>query len=238
METVEGVILKQINFKESSKIVYLYTKNGLISVLAHGVNKLKSPYLNLVRVFSHVKLSVSGKNLKTLRDGEVINRYLELTNDFVKYTYVLHLLEIIYYFSGHDHNHEKLLLFIIKIFNKIKDTDNYIPYINMVELKLLFLLGIQPVLDKCVLCGKQSNLSFSVEDGGLCCKEHLSKLNFSLETVKLLKKLYYFDIEKDKLTDYKKSEIINLRKLIDDYYEYHLNYKSRARKILQELIGY
>ncbi len=238
METIEGLILKQINYKESSKILYLYTKNGLISVLAHGSNKLKSPYLNLVRVFSHVKLSVSGKDLKTLRDGEVINRYMELTTDIEKYTYTLHLLETIYYFSSHEHDHEKLFLFLIKIFNKIKNTEDYIPYINMVELKLLYLLGVQPVLDKCVVCQEKKGLNFSVKDGGLCCKEHIKTIKYSNETINLLRLLYYYNIDKDNKIEYDKLSLISLRKLLDEYYEFHLNYQSRSRKLLRELLGY
>ena len=238
METIEGVILKHINYKESSKIIYLYTKNGLVSVLAYGSNKLKSPYLNVVRVFSHVRLFVSGKNLKTLRDGEVINRYLELTNDIEKYTYVLHLLETIYYFSSHEHDHEKLYLFLIKILNKLINTKDYIPYINMVELKLLYLLGVQPSLDKCIICGKKTGLNFSIEDGGLCCKDHIKQNKFSKETINLLKLLYFYNINKPVSIKYDKKSLISLRRLIDEYYEYHLNYKSRSRKLLQELLGY
>ncbi|MCF7923681.1 MAG: DNA repair protein RecO [Candidatus Izimaplasma sp.] len=238
MEIIEGIILKQINYKESSKIIYLYTKNGLISVLVHGSNKLKSPYLNLVRVFSQVKLHVSGKNLKTLRDGEVINNNLEFTKDFDKYTYILHLTEIIYYFSGHDHDHEKLYLFLNKIFKQLRLTDDYIPFINMAELKLLYLLGVQPMLDKCVICGSTNNLTFSVEDGGLCCELHKENAVFQKETITLLKSLYYYDFNNPQPISYNKNSLMNLRLLIDEYYEYHLNYRSKSRKMLKELISY
>ncbi|MDT8336824.1 MAG: DNA repair protein RecO, partial [Candidatus Izemoplasmatales bacterium] len=152
MEEYQGIILKKINFKESSEIIYLYTKTGLISVLVHGSKTMKSPHLNLTKVLNHVKVIIAGKNLKVLRDGEVIRNYSLLHNNLEKYTYLLHLAELIYYFSTHEHNHEKLYNFLLKIMDRIMDRDDYIPYINMCELKLLYLLGVNPNLTACMTC--------------------------------------------------------------------------------------
>ena len=91
MEKIEGIILKKINYKESSKIIYLYTKDGLVSVLVHGSNKMKSPYLSLTSTLNHVSLFVSGKDLRTLRDGDIVNGFSKITNNLEKYTYITHV---------------------------------------------------------------------------------------------------------------------------------------------------
>lgn len=238
MQEIEGIVLKQMNYKESSKIIFVYTASGKVSVLVHGSNKLKSPYLNLVRVFSHVKLIVSGKELKTLRDGQVINYYEFLSNDLGNYSYMTHLMELVYYFSEHDHDHEKFLLFLLKTFNKMVDCKQISVYIMMAELKLLYLLGVQPLFKHCVHCQSDKGLSFSVEDGGMVCENHHSHSRFRPSTIRLMMVLYYYDMDQEKPIEYDLQDEIELRHVIDEYYEYHLNYRGRSRKLLKDILGY
>lgn len=238
MELIEGIVLKQINYKESSKIIYLYTSHGKVSVLVHGSNKLKSPYLNLVRVFSHVRLFVSGKDLKTLREGEVLNYFSSIPEDLNRYAYGLHLLETVYNFSNHNHDHEKLYLFLLKILSLISISDNFELYVMMFELKLLYLLGVQPLLKHCVFCENTKTLSFSIKDGGMVCENHGSYSEYKVSVIELMIKLYYYDLSLGEKIDFHAEDIVSLRLLIDSYYEYHLNYKSKSRQMIKELMAY
>lgn len=239
VEYIEGIILKKINYKDSSKIVYLYTVNGLVSVLIHGNNKMKSPFLSLSKVLSKVGLHVTGKDLRTLRDGDVLDDYRNISNDLERYTYSLHVLEIIYYFSTHEHDHEKLYSFLLKIFSIVDTTEKYIPYLNMIELKLLYLLGINPMFHRCVECERTDNLKFSVTAGGMCCDTHLTGPTDSSEAVvQELMKIYYFDLSKSETLEVDDDLLKGIRLVIDKYYQYHLNFKSNSRKMLIGLIGY
>ena len=238
LETIDGIVLKQMDYKESSKIIYLYTAKGKISVLVHGSNKPKSPYLNLVRVFSHVRLMVSGKSLKTLRDGEVLSYFSEISEDLDKYSYGMHLLEVIYYFSEHDHDHEKLYAFLLKILVKMVETEDVAIYVMMAELKLLYLLGVQPFFKHCVHCNSEKGLRFSVKDGGMVCEKHESYSKYNASTIQLMMQLYYYDLQKPSELIYDKQGKIELRQLIDEYYAFHLNYQSRSRKMLRDMLGY
>jgi len=233
-----GIILKKISYKESSEIIYLYTDQGLISVLVHGSKTLKSPYLNLTKVLNNVKLNTSGKNLLVLRDGDVLTNYSSIHNDLEKYTYLLQLMEMIYYFSTHEHDHAKLYNFLIKVLDAVKEKEDYIPYINMVELKLLYLLGVNPNFNSCMICDSKDNLSFSVNEGGCLCQEHKTGYTYSHEVLDALKKLYYHDINKEEELVIKKDILREVRIVIDEYYDYHLNYHSKTRKMLRGLIGY
>ena len=42
MAVMEAIVLNSIEYKDSSKILNLYTENGHKSVIAHGVKKLNS----------------------------------------------------------------------------------------------------------------------------------------------------------------------------------------------------
>jgi len=240
LEYIEGLILKKLDYKESSKIIYIYTKEGLISVLIHGNRKANSPYLNLSSILNYVKIYVSGKSLLTLRDGDVLKHYLKIKKNIDKFIYVQHILELIYNFANYEYDHNKLLLFLLKIFDKCETTPNFIPYLNMIELKMLYLLGINPFFKHCVGCNRTDDLRFSIKEGGMCCEEHFPKdeVVFSNKCINTMRELYYFDIDKQRDIFIDKSVLIELRKLIDLFYEYHLNFKTKSRKMLKGLIGY
>ena len=239
LENIKGLVLKSINYKESSKIVYIYTNEGLKSVLVHGSNKLNNRHLNLMRTLNYIDIYATGKDLKTFRDGDVLNDYRQIANDLEKYTYSTHILELIYTFSNHDHDHEKLLNFLIKIFDIVSISNDYIPYLNMIELKLLFLLGINPMFHQCVSCQRTDNLRFSVIEGGMCCEEHLiNPTNISIKGLYYLQLLYYFDLSKQEMVEIDITYLKEIRNIIDKYYEYHLNIRTNSRKLLIGLLGY
>jgi len=238
LEEYQGIILKKISYKESSEIIYLYTQEGLVSVLVHGSMTMKSPYLNLTKVLNVVKVIVSGKNLKVLRDGEVLINYSQLYESLEKYTYLIHMVELVYSFSTHEHNHDKLYSFILKVMKEVKDNENYIPYINMLEVKFLYLLGVNPNLTSCLICDAKDNLVFSVKDGGCYCINHMPDEYYPNNVLLIVRKLYYHDINKQPLFEISINLLPKIRNLIDEYYEYHLNYYSKTRKMLKGLIGY
>ncbi|MGD9761343.1 MAG: DNA repair protein RecO [Candidatus Izemoplasmatales bacterium] len=238
MEEYRGIILKKISYKENSEIIYLYTEVGLVGVLVHGSKTIKSPYLNLTKVLNHVKVIAGGKNLKVLRDGEIINNYSQIHESLEKYTYLTHMVELVYFFATHEHDHEKLYNFLLKIIEEVKNNLEYIPYINMVELKMLYLLGVNPNLNSCIVCQETNNLVFSVKEGGVLCTNHLPEKYYSNQVLRVIQKLYYHDINKQPQVSVSKEFLIDIRNAIDEYYEYHLNYHSKTRKMLKGLIGY
>ncbi len=240
LEYIEGLILKKLDYKESSKIVQIYTTSGLRSVLIHGNRNMKSPYLNLTRVMNQVGLHVSGKELLTLRDGDVMSDFHLIKDDLEKFTYAQHILEIIYFFASHDHDHEKFLNFIIKILKIVESEEDYIPYFNMIELKLLNLLGVNPLFQHCVECDRTDNLKFSIKEGGMCCPDHRQseEKDVSPSVVELMKELYYYDLQNPHKLVFEIDTLRELRTTIDRYYEYHLSFRSNSRKMLTGLIGY
>lgn len=239
MEKIKGLVLKSIPYKESSKIIYVYTEEGLISILIHGSNKMKNRYLNLGRNLNYIECHVSGKTLRTFRDGDVLDHYEEIATDLEKYTYVTHLLELVYQFSNHPHDHEKLLQFLLKILAKIKRETIYIPYIYMAELKCLYLLGVNPLFKHCVECQETNHLTFSLEAGGMYCEKH-PQVTYAITPIALqtLQILYYFDIATNDLPKISAATSKEIRLFLDAYYAYHLNTKTNARKILTGLIGF
>jgi DNA repair protein RecO (recombination protein O) len=239
LEEFEGLILKQINFKESSKILYLYTANGPMSLLVHGAKKLSSPFLNVTQNMTLIRFFASGKAMKTLTDAEIVEDYRKLKENLEKFTYMQHVMETLHFFSETEYAHKKMYDFLKKIFKKVESETNYIRYIYMFELKFLYLLGFTPSFSVCAACGKDEMLKFSVQDGGFVCLEHATAPYFwDLPVVDAMKSLFYHDLKNPLELKIDDETLKGIRQFLDEYYMFHLNFKSKSRSILSGLLGY
>lgn len=240
MDKIEGIILKHINYKESSLLLYVYTAEGMRSFILPRALTLKSQFLSSKETMNQVEIICSGKtDLKMIKEMNVVNSFSEIKKDVLKYTYSLHLFELLYALADGHFDHQKAYLFLLKILNKIAIEEDYIPYINMFEAKLLYLLGVNPRFHECVVCGKEDGLVFSVEDGGMVCIDHdRHQLRYSFGVIELFAKLYYYDLSQPVPIESDKETIKELRKLLDHYYMYHLNKQTKSRIVLEGLIGY
>ncbi len=239
MEKIEGIVIRRMDYKETSKIVFLYTSRGKKSFVIHGANKILSPYLSQTEILNLIDVFVQGKGLMIGKEIETLNGYREIKEDLEKYTYLLHLAEILWHVSDADIDHERLYGFFLKVLDRTKATKNYIPYIYMFEVKLLYLLGIQPEFSRCVICHSEKIAAFSVRDGGCVCEKHLPLgETFSKEAALELGKLYRFDIDKGIPDCLDEETAMVIRKLLDSYYLYHLELKTKVRETLAKLLGY
>ena len=70
MELREAIVLKSLDYKDSSKILYLYTESGLQSIIAHGVKKMNSINRFLSQNGNLIKVSFSKGNFPSLKEGQ------------------------------------------------------------------------------------------------------------------------------------------------------------------------
>lgn len=239
MDAYEGLILKQINFKESSKILHLYTENGQLSVLVHGAKKLSSPFLHLTENLNRIRFYATGKEMKTFSDGEIITDFSLLKTNLEKFTCAQHITEMLSFFYESEYDHKKMYEFVLKILGKIETETDYLPYVFMFELKYLFLLGVAPNFNTCAACGAREMLKFSVRDGGFACPLHATATDFlEITTVDAMRTLFYHDLRNPLALSLDADTVKKIRRFLDDYYLYHLNFKSKSRLILAGLLGY
>ncbi|HOP57612.1 MAG TPA: DNA repair protein RecO [Bacillota bacterium] len=239
MTETTGFVLKRMDYKETSKIIFVYTPTGRESYLVHGANKFTSPFLAQAEILNLLNVKSEGKGLKTAKNIETKARYPHIKDNLEKYTYALHLFEILQNVADAEIDHAKLFGFMEKLLPKMEESDNYIPYAYMFESKLLYLLGIQPEFRECVVCKSKEVAGFSVPDGGMLCQEHYRESCYPLTLAREWMRLYYFDINKEAeppLLSY--DTAVGLRRLLDDYYRYHLNMRTKSRQVLEGLLGY
>ena len=65
LKEVEGIIVREIPYGETSKIIHVYTIEGIISIMCKGAKSLKSPFRATTLKFTYGKFNIYWKNNKT-----------------------------------------------------------------------------------------------------------------------------------------------------------------------------
>jgi len=197
---VEGIVISETNYSESSKILNVFTKEfGRIGVLSKGCRNLKSRLRSvsnkLVYGFFHIYYKENG--LSTLISVDIIDSFTKILTDLNSITYSSYLLELVDQVSKQTTDKD---LFKVTIQTLKKINEGYDPLIltNILELKALSYLGVQPMIDACSICGSsKSILTIDSTSGGYVCSFcHTNQKIVSDKTIKLIRMFYYVDIAK------------------------------------------
>lgn len=239
IKKVEGIVIQEVPYKENSKIITLFSReNGLIGIYARGAKKLKSPFSGktskLTYGYFHIHYKEDG--LSTLIEVDVIDPLKNIRKDLTKICYVSFLSELASQVYRHDNNAEIYSLYMASI---LKINNNYDPLVisNILELKLLYYLGINPVIDKCVECGSTKDIvTVSSYKGGYLCKNCFHEEPIVLDkTIKMLRLFYYVDIsaiQSIHISDQVKFEI---NRFLDEYYERYAGLYLKSKDFLKKI---
>jgi DNA repair protein RecO (recombination protein O) len=240
-KAIEAIVLHTINYKDSSKIVYVYSKYGQYNLLARGAKKLNSPLRflcqpgNVIRFFANVE-----QKLPTIKEAELVEDYKTIKDDVLSYVYMSHILELVRNTISFDSNHEKMYGFLKKVFHLMSEKQDEEILTLVFELKLLYFLGNGLHFNGCTICDHLEDPVFHVRSGGLVCRHHVLENDdiYEIEIINLLMKLYYIDLSKDDVPDISANERVVLRHILDMLYDDFVGYKSKSRLILKQMKKY
>lgn len=243
---IEGIVLKTTDYQEKSKILQVFSReHGLISIYLRGANEYRQRTYSLAQELTHASFSVYYKagGLSTSYSGEVINGFMNLKLDFDKNIFLFHLFELLLKVLEQHHPQPTLFDLILEVMVLVDETDDILLHHVLtlaIELKLLYFIGLAPVLDRCVECGKAQNITTFVPDlGGFICRDciihHPHSVYYSIDALKNLITLYTQSINELKTIQTNPKVIEELRMIIDEYYRFHLGVKTHSRSYLPKL---
>lgn len=238
IKEIEGIIVSTVDYKESSKIINILTKeDGLIGVFAKGSKKLKSKIRETSNIMTygmfHIKKINNG--MPNLIEVDIIDNFKNIKKDLLKTNYACFLLKLSSQVYRHDNSTDiyNLLISGLKKINEGYDAEviNYI-----IELKLLNNLGIKPIIDKCVNCGSTSNIvTISSYKGGYLCKNCVNTEKIlNIKTIKLIKMFYYVDIDKIAKLNISNDIKKEISIFIDEYYDRYAGLYLKSKTFLKE----
>ena len=222
-ETVEGIILNETNFKESSKILNILTpKYGYISVISKGSRNIKSKLrgISMKLVYGEFTIKYKENGISMLLEGCLINSFKNIMTDFNKMLYATSLVNVTKSILK-ENNDSNIFYPLINSLIKINDGFNPMIISIICYIKYLDFLGVRPNFSNCSLCGSTDIYNFSMEYSGFICKKcYQDTYLFTTNTLKLLKLFQNIDIKKiDKLNITSSKVLEELDLFIKEYYE-------------------
>lgn len=239
MQDVLGIVLKERDYSESSKILDVFTKEyGLIGIISKGSKKVKSG-LNAVSTrltYGTFHIYYKEDKLSTLTSVDVINPFLNIKNNIINISYATYLSELVFQVIKQSYKYEEI--FDLLINSLLKINENYDPLVitNILELKLLSYLGVEPILNRCSVCGNTNVVTLSKDRNGLICNkcrtyEHI----VDKRTIKFIRMYYYLDISKITKVEMDPKVKNEIDDFLTSYYENHTGIYLNSKKFIDDL---
>lgn len=238
IKTIEGIIVGEKPYGESSKIVDILTKEyGVIGVLAKGAKRLKSNLRSVSSNFTYAYFQISYKEdkLSTLISADIINPLSNIKKSIDKISYLNYISELTKQVLK-ETNAINIYKSYIDAVLKIEDGFDSMVITNILELKYTDYLGVSPKFDGCVICDNENVVTLSSVKGGFVCKNHaVDDYIVSDKTIKIIKMLKYVDISKISKLDISDKVKSEINFFIDDYYDRYTGLYLKSKEFLKNL---
>ena len=238
LREVEGIILNELAYGETSKIINVLTKDeGIIGIMAKGAKSMKSPLRSVTGVLTYGNFVIYYKEdkLSTLKSVDVKNMWKEIHNDLTKISYATYLCELVKQVSKETRRN----IFDDFYFSLLKIEEGLDPLIitNILELKCLPLLGVGLNLDECIRCGNKTQIvTIDASYGGLICKNcYQNEVIVDKKVIKLIRMYYYVDIKSISKINVEDKYKKVIDKFITDYYDSFTGLYLYSKKFIQNL---
>lgn len=239
----EGIIIKRINFGESSLMLNIYTKDhGKIEAVARSARKAKGKLKGHLELFLHADMIFAdGKNIDTITSSMTVEPFFNLRKNlkllFSSY-FIIELADKITEERYKDIRMFNLLRRIFYFFDELGEQDPKINYDLKLKLAILLyqihiadLSGFSSHLDKCVYCSKKilpddNYFSFSfggIMDGGCVSNDS----DAALVSDNMIKVMRLFQFKGRSIGDYD----LHLKKCFEDLNKLKIDEKLVSKAI-------
>lgn len=241
-QKVEGVIIKSIAYGETHKILTIMSKQlGKIGVIARGAKKPKSKFSACSQLFTYGTFLIQKRNgLGTLRQGDVTESMRKIREDIVKTAYAAYILELTDKVVEEGSGSPFLYNLLYKTLQAINEGKDPEVMMFIYQLKMVDFLGIKPFLDGCETCGgTNGDFVFSIKRAGFLCNSCVHRdpypIQISPQALKILRLLYYVDIDRLGNISVKKDTKEEIKKVLTIYYEEYSGLYMKSLKFLNQL---
>lgn len=239
IESIDGIILTETNYSETSKILNVLTKeHGLIGVISKGCRNMKSKLRSVSRklLYGTIHIYYKPSGLSTLISVDVKNSYSNILMDLEKISYASYILDLTNQLVKQSEN-EEIFELLKNTLEKIEEGLNPIALTNILELKYLDFLGVSPSIDGCAHCGNNKQIiTLSSDAGGYICKDcYNNEPLVSDKTIKMIRMYYYVDIKNITKLDVSPEITDEITRFLDDYYDRFTGLYLKSKKTIKKI---
>jgi DNA repair protein RecO (recombination protein O) len=179
IEKTVGVILRAVDFSETSKIATLFTRDfGKMGVMAKGGRRLKSSFdvsLDILSVLSICVLRKPSAELDLLTEAALEERFTGLRGDLKALHAAYYAAEILEGLTRPHDPHPRLFDEMVFTLRRLAAGEDRTAVLGRFQLRLLAETGFALNLDSCTGCGAAEptaeRMRISAKAGGLLCTE-------------------------------------------------------------------
>ena len=255
INNTQAFILSYNKYKNSSIIASFLTKNSIIDAICYRAKKDSKAFGSDFETVSKMQISLYQKkhpNLSILKESSIIKNYNSLEKSIYSSLAVFYIREVLLY-SAKDFD-ERYFILMEKILNALEkleeENENALlkNYINILlrafEMKVLYIAGISPQLDSCILCSNQKSDFYSITEGGIICencktssKDAIKLEKGDIDFMRIIKKTSLIDIAQNKeINNFYINSITNVRDIMNKSLFNHLNKNFKSLKVLEEVL--
>ena len=203
---VDGIVLNDTNYSESSKILNVLTKEyGLIGVMNKGCRNIKSKLSGVSRklVYGTFHIYYKEKGLSTLIGVDIINDFSNIEKDLMRISYASYILDLTHILE-------------VKFFD----------YLGVKpSLYQCTLCG-----------NSDDIVTLSSSSGGLVCGScHTDEALVNIKSVQMIRMYYYVDIDKITKLDVSDEVKNDINNFLDDYYERYTGLYLKSKDFIKKV---
>jgi len=201
----EAIVLRTMNFRDTSKILTLYTKDfGRVSVIAKGARDFKSKFGSALQPMSHVVAVFyrkEHKELHLLSQCDVMRRYPRLSEEMERLGAGMRVIEMVGGVTHAEERNEELFGTIVDALGAIDSVaKNPGNVVYAFEVRLSGILGFRPNFHGCAHCGAAmdertvgtNGAELRLSQGGVVCagcsSERLTEGRISAPALRILQR--------------------------------------------------
>ena len=198
MNSIEGIVIRNEDYKDADGLIDLVTPQKVITVRAKGIRKAQSKNRMICQPFSSVEWMIEDRgSLPLLINGRVKHFYHSLQSDLSAQALCMVLRDCMLRFGSSPEIFSCFEMVLSSL--EKKDSKAYTWSVLLLK-EILIHEGIQPYTDGCVFCRRKDKLaSLSMKQGGFLCKEHMLGTDLKMSRDELIRIYSLFHVmEKDK----------------------------------------
>ncbi|NLD18994.1 MAG: DNA repair protein RecO [Clostridiales bacterium] len=171
----EGIVLRQVKTSYNRKMILLFSKKyGKISAGTSIGEKGRSKSSLALKPFTYGRYELfKSRESYNINSAEAIKSYYKIGENVDKYMNGAYVLEFTEKILAEGVQSAGMFNLLLDFFSVLENRDRGIGSLVLAyQTKAFKYAGVMPSLDKCTICGeKKEPAVFSVEEGGIICKD-------------------------------------------------------------------
>ena len=239
IKEVEGFILNEIPYGDTSKIVNIFTENGVIGCIAKGAKTLKSNLRVNTTRFTYGKFIINEKKdkLSLLTEASSIDELVNIKKDLLLISYLSYIVELTNQVIKQTDDYKSLYNLFINVILKINNKLNPKVLTNIYELKVLDYLGVGINFNSCNKCGSNKNIiTIDGDIGGYVCSNcYANEILYDSKTIQMLRMYYLIDVSTISELKISDNVIKNIDRFINVYYDRYTGLYLSSKNFLESI---